>query len=149
MQAWANQHPASVVITMIALVWIVISIALSFAGGWYALARRFRVGKEFNGSSWRWQSAQMRWVAAYHNCITVGASSEGLYVAPFFPFRLAHPPLFIPWTEISYSKTTILFAPMTCFQLGRELQVPFWVPEKLGQRIQQAAGSGWPVESLA
>lgn len=149
MAVWANHHQGAIVIAMIALVWTGVSIVLSFAGGWFELARRFRGSKDFDGSSWRWQSAQMRWVAAYHNCITVGASQEGLYVAPFFPFRLAHPPLFIPWNEITYSKSTILFAPMTCFQLGREQQIPFWVPEKLGQKLQQAAGNAWPVESLA
>lgn len=149
MHAWADQHSGSVVIIMISLVWILVSVVLSFAGGWFALAQRFRFARDFSGSYWRWQSAQMRWIAAYHNCITVGASPEGLYVAPFFPFRLAHPPLFIPWNEISYSKSTILFAPMTCFHLGREQQIPFWVPEKLGQKIQHAAGAAWPVETLA
>lgn len=147
--SWADQHPASVVVILIAVFWIVTSIVLSASGGWFALGRRFRVAKEFAGKSWRWQSAQMRWIASYHNCITVGASPEGLYVAPFFPFRLAHPPLFIPWSEISHSKSTILLAPKRCFQLGNELQVPFWVPEKLGVKIQEAAGSAWPAETLA
>lgn len=147
--AWADQHPASIVIVLIALFWIAASAVLSMGGGWFALGRRFRVAKDFAGASWRWQSAQMRWIASYHNCITVGANPEGLYVAPFFPFRLAHPPLFIPWSEISHSRSTILFAPKTCFQLGSDLQVPFWVPEELGLRIQEAAGNSWPAETLA
>ncbi|MHB8539126.1 MAG: hypothetical protein ACYDCS_14080 [Candidatus Dormibacteria bacterium] len=89
----------------------------------------------------------MRWIVAYHNCVTIGASPEGLYVAPFFPFRLAHPPLFIPWNEVSYSRKKVMFTPLVRFELGREQLIPFWVRENLGAQIQQAAGSSWPVES--
>lgn len=151
MQAWADQNPASfalAVLAILALFWIGVSLVISHAGGWHALGRRFRFEKQFSGKFWRWQSAQMRWIAAYHNCVTIGASPEGLYVAPFFPFRLAHPPLFIPWSEVSYSKKKVMFTPMVCFELGREQLIPFWVRENLGGQIQQAAGASWPAESL-
>ncbi|HVA71703.1 MAG TPA: hypothetical protein VNF02_01225 [Candidatus Limnocylindrales bacterium] len=152
MLAWTDQHPASFALAlfaMLALFWIGVSLVISRAGGWHALAGRFRFEEKFSGVHWRWQSAQMRWIAAYHNCVTIGASPEGLYVAPFFPFRLAHPPLFIPWSEVSYSRKKVMFTPMVCFELGRDQSIPFWVRENLGQRLQQAADGAWPAESPA
>jgi len=83
----------------------------------------------------------MRWIAAYHNCVTIGASPEGLYVAPFFPFRLAHPPLFIRWSEVSYSRKKVMSTSLVCFELGREQLIPFCVRENLGAQIQQACAS--------
>lgn len=152
MQAWAGRYPAFfalAVLAMLALFWTAVSLLISRVGGWHALARRFRIENQFTGERWRWQSAQMRWIAAYHNCVTIGASPDGLYVAPFFPFRVAHPPLFIPWSEVSYSKRKVMFTPMVCFELGRDLAIPFWVRENLGHQLQQAAGRAWPAESLS
>ena len=47
------------------------------------------------------QSAAMRWLTHYNNVLTVGADSEGLFLVPFFLFRVGHPPLFVPWAEIT------------------------------------------------
>ncbi|HEV2616406.1 MAG TPA: hypothetical protein VGU63_07335 [Candidatus Acidoferrales bacterium] len=148
MQAWPVQHPASFVIVTLAVFWIVVSLFVSYGGGWHVLARRFRFNSEFTGKVFRWQSAHMRSVARYHNCVSIGANLEGLYVAPFFPFRIAHPPLFIPWSEVSYTRKKIFFSQMFCFELGREHAIPFWVGKNLGEQLQQAAGIAWPAESL-
>jgi hypothetical protein len=33
---------------------------------------------------------------SYSNCLTLTVGAEGIHLAMFFPFRLFHPPLFIP-----------------------------------------------------
>jgi len=88
----------------------------------------------------------MRWIAAYGNCLTVGANIDGLYLATSPLFRLAHPPLLIPWNEVSHSKRRILFFPMMRFELGRETAVPLWVRETLAERLKNVAGKAWPVD---
>jgi hypothetical protein len=86
----------------------------------------------------------MRWIAGYRHCLTVGANEDGLYLATFPFFPLGHPPLLIPWNEVSHSKRRILFSPMVRFELGRETAVPFWVRERLAERLRNVAGKAWP-----
>jgi hypothetical protein len=88
----------------------------------------------------------MRWIAGYHNCLVVGATEAGLYLATFPFFPLAHPPLLIPWSEVSYSRKRMFFFPMVRFELGMENAVPFWVREALAERLRNVAGAAWPVE---
>ena len=57
----------------------------------------------------------MRGLAHYRNCLVIGANPAGLYLAVFLPFRVAHPPLFIPWNEVTQSKTRIFFINMVRF----------------------------------
>jgi len=115
--------------------------------GWADLARRFPFSSAFHGLKWNFQSAQMRHWANYNNCLTVGANTEGLYLKAPWILR-AHPPLFIPWQEISMSETKILFRPMIRLELGCEQPVPFTIRESLADQIKHAAGNGWPVEHL-
>jgi len=87
----------------------------------------------------------MRWIAGYGRCLTVGANETGLYLATFPFFMPGHPPLLIPWSEVSYSKRKMFFVPMVRFELGTEISVPFWVRETLAERLRNVAGKAWPV----
>jgi hypothetical protein len=82
-------------------VWCTTGLLTGKLSGWAALARRFGSTLPFPDQRWRWKSARMRWGANYNNCLTIGADPTGLYLSPFFFFRIGHPPLFIPWAEIS------------------------------------------------
>jgi hypothetical protein len=147
MQPWVDRHPLLFVVLNISLVYVTVSIVISYVGGWASLAKRFRFRGEFPGSRWRGQSGQMRWIAGYRNCLTVGANKNGLYLATFPFFPLGHPPLLIPWSEVSHSKRRMLFVPMVRFELGREIAVPFWVRETLAERFEKCRWKGvarWP-----
>lgn len=145
MQPWVDRHPLLFVFSIIFFTYITVSLILKYVGGWASLSDRFRFHGKFTGSRWWGQSAQMRWISGYRRCLIVGANEDGLYIAtfPFFPF--GHPPLLIPWSEVSHSKRKILFSPMVRFELGRETAVPFWVRETLAERLRNAAGKAWPV----
>jgi len=90
----------------------------------------------------------MRGLGRYRNCLVVGASPTGLYLAVFFPFRVAHPPLFIPWNEVTLSRSRIFLMNMVRFQLGRERPIPLSIRESLASKLKAAAGNAWPIESL-
>ena len=87
-------------------------------------------------------------MVGYNRCLTVGATEQGLYLAMNPLFRLGHPALFIPWSEVSVTTQKLLFFPGTRFQLGRENPVPLWVRKTLAERLKTAAGTGWPIESV-
>jgi hypothetical protein len=84
--------------------WIGIGFLLSWIGGWQALAERYRATQPFVGERFWMRSAGMRWGVAYRNIVNLGADSVGVFLSVFPLFRAGHPPLFIPWSDISSSK---------------------------------------------
>lgn len=151
MQSWIDHHQSALWIIFPAyfvLLWLLVSAIISFIGGWSTLAKRFALKMRFAGQRWSGQSGQMRWIAGYHNCLTVGASQEGLYVAMAWLFRFRHPALLVPWTEIAITRRKILFFHYVRFGLGRELGIPLYLRATLAEKVKGAAGGSWPVEPL-
>jgi hypothetical protein len=126
--------------------WVVL-VTGSHLGGWASLAGQYRCLEPFSGSRWNFQCGQFRWFASYNNCLTIGADTRGLFLWVFPLFRVAHPPLFIPWREISVARQKVLWIKQVRFRLGHELQIPLTIGDRLAQKLQSAAGSSWPVES--
>jgi hypothetical protein len=85
-------------------IWIGVSLLLSWIGGWRELARHYRADRSCTGAQFRMQSAGMRWGTAYRSSVNLGADASGLFLSVFPLFRAGHPPLFIPWSDISFSK---------------------------------------------
>jgi hypothetical protein len=127
-------HGAGFAIYFIAL-WSVTCYSLSWVSGWHALAERYRCEQDFEGERWRFRSAQMRWTTKYNGVLILSANREGLYLSIFFPFRLGHPPLFIPWSEITFGERRLWLMAGVQFVLGREERIPFWVYARLGSEI--------------
>ena len=65
------------------------------------LGKVYRTDFPFSGRKLRMKSGGMRWGTNYVACLTIGANREGLFLAVFPIFRVGHPPLFIPWNDIS------------------------------------------------
>ena len=127
------------------VLWIGVTVLIARLSGWATLADVYRFSEHFNGYRWRFQRAQMRWGMSY-NGLTVGMNEKGLYLSVFFLFRMGHPPLFIPWRDISVSVKQGLLGSYMEFRFRRALFVPFWVTEGLGRGIARLAGDAWPGE---
>jgi len=140
-----------ILLPILALVGIgVLSLtAVSRFGGWTALAEQFRCQESFSGPCWNFQCGQFRWLAKYNNCLTVGADPRGLFLWVFPLFRIGHPPLFIPWREISVSRKKVLWVREVRFSLGLGLNIPLTIGENLARKLQSAAGSSWPLEPVS
>lgn len=131
--------------------WIGAGLMVSHMSGWSTLAQRFRFEGTFTGQRWTFRCAQMRWLSNYNNCLTVGASPEGLYISMLFLFRIGHPALLIPWHEISVSTkqwSLRWFGSYVEMTLGGPAGLPFRIRPKLAARLQEAAGGAWPAESV-
>jgi len=125
-------------------VWVAILNVLARIGGWATLAERYPAAGAFDGDRWWFQNAQLRWRVNYGGVLTVGASPRGLYLSVLLPFRIAHPPLFIPWTDITVSERKGLAAGYFEFRFRRAPGIPLRVMERLGRRIAASAGWAWP-----
>src|SRR5690349_1784730 len=78
------QNPVFIACYAVAL-WAGVSFLISLIGGWYELGRIYRTRQTFDGQIWRFQDAQFRLIAGYHNILSVGVNSEGLYLSVFLP----------------------------------------------------------------
>ncbi|VTU01525.1 Uncharacterized protein OS=Myxococcus stipitatus (strain DSM 14675 / JCM 12634 / Mx s8) GN=MYSTI_03331 PE=4 SV=1 [Gemmataceae bacterium] len=80
--------------------WVVVCHIVSLGSGWWALSRAYRPAAPFAGKWRRGRSFRLN-SANYNGCATLGTNADGLYLGVFFPFRPGHPPLFIPWADVS------------------------------------------------
>ena len=79
--------------------WCGIVWVLAHSGGWARLGQHYATHQTPRGAPFRWQSASVGWVA-YNHVLRVDAAHEGLFLSMPWPFRVGHPPLFIPWTAV-------------------------------------------------
>jgi hypothetical protein len=153
MNDWIQQHP----IPFVALVFAGIIVfralllnAIAMASGWRMLAQHFSVQQPYSGQQWKWQSAMMRYFVGYNNCLCVGADQAGLFVRTMWGARTGHPPLFVPWNEVSMGQATEwLGNKFVALSLGRTEQVPFRIRASLAAKIQVVAGPSWPTPTDA
>jgi hypothetical protein len=83
------------------IAWILACAAFSALGGWRALADHHVAQSPFSGRRFRFRSARLARSIGYRGCLTLGASPEGLHLEVLPLFRTAHPPLLIPWSDIT------------------------------------------------
>jgi hypothetical protein len=149
LQHWIDQHPfvfAAIFPIYFLCLWFLVSATISIVGGWFSLAKVYRTRAPFNGTKWRMQSGQMRWLANYNNVLTLGVSPQGLYLASVFLFRFMHPPLLVPWSEIKVRRKKGWLFETVIFTMGHELAIPLRIHEKLASKLRESAGDYWPIE---
>ena len=146
---WLFTNPLFFVLYFIA-VWVLVSCLIGQLSGWVALSRRFRHGGAFYSYQWPFQSVRMGTLCGtYHNSVNLGADEAGLYMAVFPLFRIGHAPLFIPWSEIQVvSGNRGLIFNKRKLLLGRQELIPFLVSVSLAEKLKEAAGQAWPVETI-
>jgi hypothetical protein len=146
---WLFNHPLFFVLQFIAL-WALVSYVIGQLSGWVSLSRRFRDSGAFYSYQWPFQSVRMRTLwGTYNNCANFGADEAGLYMAVFPLFRIGHAPLFIPWSEIQVvSGTRGLIFKKRKLLLGRQELIPLLVSVSLAEKLKEAAGQAWPVETI-
>ncbi|NIO04343.1 MAG: hypothetical protein GTN74_06920 [Proteobacteria bacterium] len=123
------------------VLWGVICHLISLMGGWRELAREYQMEGPFSGELFRFQSAQMRGRTNYSACLTVGGNVEGLYLSVLFVFRPGHPPLFVPWSEISGTIEKRKWFSRVTLRFQRCPSIPFVISTRLSERISHASGA--------
>lgn len=136
-----ERYPLLFVLFFVGL-WMLISVVISHVGGWQELAGIYSSADPFQGRRWPVQSGQMRW-AGYNNALTVGANARGLHLSVLFLFRLGHPPLFIPWEEISAENKRQWLRSRVELRFARASGVPLVISKGLAERIAAEAGSAF------
>jgi len=116
--------------------WICVCKLISFFGGWKTLSQDYQANSAFDSQKLWLKSVAMRRWASYSNCINVGANKYGLYLSVLFIFRVGHPPLFFPWTDIStVEDSRPLFGDIVIFNFAKQPDVPIIFSKRLAVRI--------------
>jgi hypothetical protein len=67
----------------------------------------------------------MRYGGHYSNVILLDGRTAGLVLSVRRPFRLAHPPLLIPWTQVTSEWMKVLWMiPAVRLELGSDARIP-------------------------
>ena len=101
-------------------VWFLSMHLIAAVGGWRELARVYRAdGPITVAAQWRNRYGRLRYGTGYNGCLNIAANEIGLQLTLWRIFRPAHPPLFIPWSEISTEPVRGVFSESTRFSFRR------------------------------
>ena len=135
-----EQFPYAYLVLIFIFCWIPLSILIAQLSGWARLARHYRDNAPLDGVRFHFQSAGMRFGTNYGGCLTVGVNRKGLYLAVWFLFRFGHPPLVIPWRDITMAERKKFFIKQIVFRFARCPSIPFIISKSLAYRITKARG---------
>ena len=124
---------------MIALfAWPGLLVLISRMSGWRELSENYPSPGMLDGQMFRFQSASLRLGTNYGGCLNVGVNQMGLHLSLVALFRIGHPPVFIPWPDISTEeKRGFLFRGVE-LRFARCPSVPLIIAERLMKKISDA-----------
>ncbi len=114
--------------------WVTVCFLLARIGGWSRLAEAYQSQAQFTGKKWYFQSCQLG-LTNYNGALTVGSNYYGLYLAVLLLFRVGHPPLLIPWSDITTAEYKGLIFPYLDFTFARAPSIRLRLPRKLGDMV--------------
>ena len=136
------------VILFSVMFFVIIPFVLARVGGWAALAAEYRLSGQFEGTRWWFQEITLRGWCGYNGCVSVGTSADGLYLNTIF--FVSHPPLFIPWSDLSVAKREVKFLGIRVgqveFATRRVPAIHIALRESLLKKIAAAHATALPTE---
>ena len=129
--------------------WFAIVGLLSWLGGWSRLARIYRdeMSELTDGHTWRMQSVSLRGWCGYNNCVSIEATAKGLKISPWFIMRPGHPPLFLPFDEMTSQSRTMLGVGLEQVRMKQEPAISIDFRRTLVDSVRQELGDVWPEDS--
>ncbi len=125
--------------------WVLISYTLSAMGGWKGFANCYSENDTFVGEKWYMQSIKVGLVN-YGSCVTLGANMQSLYMAVLLPFRLGHPPLSIPYSDIEGIEAKGLVFSYVDLKFAQGSTSKVRLSKKQADRLEKSSGETWKYE---
>jgi hypothetical protein len=67
--------------------------------------------------------------------IRMTAADDALYLSVFFLLRIGHPPLRVPWTEITITRTKRFLQSFIVLTLGEQERIPMRISERMARKL--------------
>jgi len=124
--------------------WVLIFYLFARVGGWGRLAKQYREVEKTEGEKFRFQNAMLNY-ARYRSGVTFVVNRRGLGLSMPIFMRMGHPPLFIPWNEITVKDVEKKFFGQ-CYEItaSRCPDVSLKIETHLARRISKLSGITWP-----
>ncbi len=119
-------------------IWVFVSYLISVIGGWGALAKHYPAESTFSGEMFRRGSGRLG-MGNYGGCLTLGTNVKGLYLAVAFIFRVGHPPLFVPWQDITAKPQPGRFFPRVELEFAKSPGNRLRISRGLADKISKAS----------
>jgi hypothetical protein len=135
-----------------AVVWTAIMNLVARMGGWSRLAEVYRLSQPFEGYRTRFATGAFAGGSFfglpcnYGSCLTLGSNSQGLYLAVFPVFRPGHPPLFIPWSDVTAQVKQGWLMTSTTFAFRQAPSVRLRIAHTLARQLVEEAGATHPLD---
>jgi hypothetical protein len=118
--------------------------------GWDQIATMYPYCETFQGKIFRFSNGYIG-ITHFSGSLDIGINQEGLYLKPFFLFRLHYPPALIPWSEISrFEEQGIWWMKFYCLDVGRPKIRTVKLPSKVFSlypeivaRLERLQKNGW------
>lgn len=128
---------------MFVALWCGIALGLSYIGGWGGLASVYRAQRAFEGRRRSFQSGNVG-ITRYRSALTVGANPEGLHLSVLFFFRVGHPPLFVPWEDVTTTLSKGTYYGDVELRFRNAPSTYVILPQPLVDQLKPDAGGRWP-----
>jgi hypothetical protein len=125
-----------------------VSLILATVGGWRRLAESYPDDISVEGVTFRWQSAQFG-SANYGRCVNVTVDHARLRLSIALLFRVAHPPISIPWSDIRVELDRSWLREIGTFTFAKEPHVAVRFKRRLVDRIAEASRGQLRIERVA
>ena len=127
------------VVTFALIFFAAIGYFIAYVSGWSEAARAYPGSSYFSGTLLSFRSAACRRWTHYSMCLVFGANQTGLYMAVLPIFRAGHPPIFVPWSEVTVTRHSPFGLPTVRFSFARTPGVWFAVWPGLASRLLASA----------
>jgi len=132
------QIPPVYIALLFPCMWIFVLFIIS-RSGWGRLAERYKTDEAFTGTRIGIISAGIN-RANYNNSLILKYNEDGIYLKTMLIFRLFHPPLLIPWSEIKeVTDMKLLFFKFKMLSIGEPAAAVIKLRESTYNKLKDAA----------
>ncbi len=130
--------------------WTVILFVLSNLGGWHSLAQAYPAYDPFSGETRTFQSFQLnRGLPINYSGVGIfGADFLGVHMSVFILFRFGHPPLRIPYSDLSGTEVKSILFNQVVLQTALHPGIKINVSKKLATWLEERSGGSWQFTHL-
>jgi hypothetical protein len=123
--------------------WVAIFQAMARIGGWRELAAAYPplgITGAGLGEPFRMRSLQLRRATNYNHCVTLTAGPAALRLSLPRVFAWGHPPIEVPWAEISVEASRGYLFPVVILHCARTPAAPVRMRRGLAEALARASG---------
>ncbi|MGH0037236.1 MAG: hypothetical protein ACQGVK_19600 [Myxococcota bacterium] len=128
---------------LVPALWIGFSLGISTLG-WAQAAAGYACEGHFPERRFRYQSAGFRRGAGYNLGVTFGVDADALYLRTASWLRIGHPPLRIPWSDVTPRSVRAGWVERVDLELAATPKATLRITPALARRLAEAAGGHWP-----